>query len=194
MTSILSSLRAAVMATLVLAVVTCGVYPVIVWGVARIAFPSQAAGSLIVEPDGTVRGSRLLAQGFTAPKYFHPRPSAAGAAGYDATSSGGSNFGPTSQKLRDAIQERVAAYRQENGLKAEDTVPADAVTASASGLDPHISLRNARTQAARVAAARHIPVVKLEALINAHTDASFLGILGEPGVRVLELNLALDRL
>ena len=194
MTSLLSSLRAAVMATLVLAAVTCGVYPMIVWGVSRIAFPSQAAGSLIVGPDGTVRGSRLLAQGFTAPKYFHPRPSAAGAAGYDATSSGGSNFGPTSQKLRDAIQERVAAYRQENGLKADDAVPADAVTASASGLDPHISPKNARIQAARVATSRHLSAADLEALIKAHTDGPSLGILGEPGVRVLELNLALDRL
>jgi K+-transporting ATPase ATPase C chain len=194
MNSFLSSVRAAVMATLVLTVVTCGVYPLIVWGIARIAFPSQASGSLIVGPDGTVRGSGLIAQGFTSPKYFHPRPSSAGANGYDATSSGGSNFGPTSQKLRDAIQERVAAYRQENGLKPDATVPADAVTASASGLDPHISVQNARFQSARVAAARHISVASLEALIQANTDGPSLGILGEPGVRVLELNLALDRL
>lgn len=194
MNSLTSSLRAAVMATLVLTAVTCGVYPVAVWGMARLVFPAQAAGSLMVDSKGVVRGSKWIGQGFAGPTYFHPRPSAAGAAGYDATSSGGSNLGPTSQKLRDAIQERITAYRTENGLKPIEAVPADAVTASASGLDPHISPANARIQAARVSAARRIPLSRVEALIQAHTDGPFLGILGEPGVRVVELNLALDGL
>ena len=192
MNSVLASIRTAAMATLCLSVVTCGIYPLAVWGIARVAFPSQAAGSLIVDSKGAVRGSRWIGQGFTGPTYFHSRPSAAGAAGYDATSSGGSNLGPTSRKLRDAIEERIKVYRSENGLQAGAAVPADAVTASASGLDPHISPANARLQAARVAAARHIPLSRVEALILASTDSPFLGILGEPGVRVLELNLSLD--
>src|SRR5215468_1628619 len=149
MKELFSHLRGAVMSTLVLAVVCCGLYPLIVFGIAQAFFHDKANGSLIVDKDGTVRGSRLLGQGFTAEKYFHPRPSAAGN-GYDATSSGGSNLGPTSQKLNDAIKDRVADYRKRNGLKDSDPVPADAVTASGSGLDPHISLKNAELQSARV--------------------------------------------
>src|SRR5437762_4998222 len=116
MKALFSDIRRAVMATLVLAVVCCGIYPLIVFGIAQAAFHDKANGSLIVEKDGTVRGSKLLGQNFTAEKYFHPRPSAAGN-GYDAANSGGSNLGPTSQKLNDAIKERVEAYRKENGLK-----------------------------------------------------------------------------
>src|SRR6185295_8482928 len=114
-------------------IVCCGLYPLAVWGIAQLAFPHRANGSLIVAKDGTVRGSELLGQNFTGAKYFHSRPSAAGN-GYDAANSSGSNLGPTSQKLNDAIKERVAAYRTENGLKESDSIPADAVTASASGL------------------------------------------------------------
>ena len=190
---IFHELRSAVMATLLLTLVCCGLYPLAVWGLAQLAFPHQANGSLITSPDGTVRGSELLGQNFTAAKYFHPRPSAAGN-GYDAASSGGSNLGPTSQKLNDAIKERIAAYRAGNGLKDTDAIPADAITASASGLDPHISLRNAELQLARVAKARNLSVDQVRGLVQQHTDAANLGILGEPGVNVLKLNLALDQL
>jgi K+-transporting ATPase ATPase C chain len=126
------------MATLVLAAVTSGAYPLLVTRIAQTAFKKQAAGSLITDKDGKVIGSALLGQNFAADHYFHPRPSAAGA-GYDAASSSGSNLGPTSQKLNDAIKERITAYRTTEGLTATDPVPADAVTASGSGLDPHIS-------------------------------------------------------
>jgi K+-transporting ATPase ATPase C chain len=194
MKTLLSHLRGAVLGTLVLAVVTCGLYPLAVWGIAQVAFSDKANGSLIVGKDGTVRGSKLLGQNFTDAKYFHPRPSAAGANGYDATSSGGSNLGPTSQKLHDAIKDRIAAYRGENGLKETDAVPADAVTASGSGLDPHISPRNAELQAARVAKARGLAEEMVRELVVRFTDNPGLGVLGDAGVRVLELNLALDNL
>lgn len=187
-----SHIRGAVVGTLVLAVVVCGLYPLAVWAIGQVAFKDKANGSLIVAKDGTVQGSRLLGQNFTEPKYFHPRPSAAGANGYDAASSSGSNLGPTSQKLADQIKDRVAAYRSENGLAASVQVPADAVTASASGLDPHISLANATLQAARVATTRGLPEEKVLELIRANTDAQSLGILGDAGVNVLQLNLALD--
>ena len=188
-----SELRGAVMSTLILAVVCCGLYPLVVFGIAQVAFHDKANGSLIVEKDGTVRGSKLLGQNFTAEKYFHPRPSAAGN-GYDAANSSGSNFGPTSQKLNDAIKDRIDVYRKENGLKETDAVPADAVTASGSGLDPHITPRNAELQAARVAKARGVSVEKVLELVRANIDSPGLGFLGEPGVNVLQLNLALDNL
>jgi potassium-transporting ATPase KdpC subunit len=191
MKELFSHLRSAVLATLVLAAVCCGVYPLVVFGIAQAVFPDQANGSLIVGKDGMVRGSRLLGQGFTADKYFHPRPSAAGN-GYDAANSSGSNLGPTSQKLSDAIKQRITAYRRENGLRDTDPVPADAVTASGSGLDPHISLRNAELQTARVAKVRALSVERIRALIQRNTDSADLGVLGEPGVNVLRLNLALD--
>jgi len=146
-----------------------------------------------VDAKGTVRGSKLLAQGFTEAKYFHPRPSAAGN-GYDAANSGGSNLGPTSQKLYDSIKERIAAYRKENGLPESESVPADAVTASASGLDPEISLSNAELQRPRVAKARGLSEDKVRELIRQCTDPVDWGIFGEPGVNVLELNLALDKM
>ncbi len=181
------------MVTLVFAVVCCELYPLVVFGISQVLFHDKANGSLIVDKDGTIHGSRLLGQQFTADKYFHPRPSAAGN-GYDAASSSGSNLGPTSQKLNDTIKDRVTAYRAENGLNESSAVPADAVTASASGLDPHISLRNAALQVARVAKARQVSEEQIRELIRANTDASDLGFLGEPGVNVLELNLALDAL
>ncbi len=186
-----SNIRGAVVSTFVLAVVCCGLYPLIVFGISQALFRDKANGSLIVDPNGNVRGSRLLGQGFADAKYFHPRPSAAGN-GYDAASSGGSNLGPTSQKLNDAIKDRVAAYRKENGLSENDPVPADAVTASGSGLDPHISLRNAELQTPRVAKARGLSEEKVRELVQQNTDGRDLGFLGEPGVNVLNLNLALD--
>jgi K+-transporting ATPase ATPase C chain len=193
MKELFSEIRGAVMGTIVLAIVCCGVYPLIVFGIGQAAFREKANGSLIVDKDGTIHGSKLLGQNFTSEKYFHPRPSAAGN-GYDAANSSGSNLGPTSQKLNDAIKERVETYRKENGLKDTDAVPADAVTASGSGLDPHISVRNAELQAPRVARARGMDVKKVLTLVRSHTDAPDLGILGEPGVNVLRLNLALEGL
>lgn len=194
MKELVSHFRGAIVSTLVFAVVLCGLYPLAVWAIGQAVFSDKANGSLIVDPDGTVRGSRLLGQNFTGPQYFHPRPSAAGANGYDAASSGGSNLGPTSQKLADQLKERVTAYRAENGLAESAEVPADAVTASGSGLDPHISPRNAELQTARVAKARNLPEDKVRELIREHTDGADMGILGKPRVNVLELNLALDAL
>ncbi|MGZ4962624.1 MAG: K(+)-transporting ATPase subunit C [Limisphaerales bacterium] len=192
MKTFFSEIRGAVMSTVVLAIVCCGIYPLVVYGISQVAFRDKANGSLIVDNDGTVRGSRLIGQGFTAEKYFHPRPSAAGN-GYDGLSSGGSNLGPTSQKLNDAIKDRINAYRKENGLKENEPVPADAVTASASGLDPHITLGNAQLQVARVAQARAVSPEKIQELIAKNVDERDVGILGEPGVNVLMLNVDLDK-
>jgi len=193
MKELFSEFRGAVMSTLILAVVCCGLYPLVVFGIAQVLFRDKANGSLIADKEGIVRGSKLLGQGFTAEKYFHPRPSAAGN-GYDAANSGGSNLGPTSQKLNDTIKERLESYRKENGIKETDSVPADAVTASGSGLDPHISVRNAELQIPRVAKARGLREEQLRGLIEQHTDSRDLGVLGDPGVNVLTLNLALDSL
>jgi potassium-transporting ATPase KdpC subunit len=191
MKELFSEIRGAVFATLVLALVCCGVYPLVVFGISQALFYEKANGSLIVDQTNTVRGSKLLAQAFTAEKYFHPRPSAAGN-GYDAANSGGSNLGPTSQKLNDAIKDRIDAYRKENGLGGNEPVPADAVTASGSGLDPHISLQNAQLQTARVAKARGLNEDKVRELVEQNTDGRDLGVFGDPGVNVLKLNLALD--
>jgi len=187
-----SHIRGAIVSTFVLAVVCCGLYPLIVFGISQAFFRDKANGSLIVDSGGIVHGSKLLGQGFADPKYFHPRPSAAGN-GYDAASSGGSNLGPTSQKLNDAIKDRIAAYRAENGLKETDPVPADAVTASGSGLDPHISLQNAELQIPRVAKSRGLSEDKVRELVEQNTDGRDLGVFGDPGVNVLQLNLALDQ-
>ena len=189
----LTELRSAVMVTLVLAVVCCGLYPLVVFGISQALFHDKANGSLIVDADGTVHGSKLLGQQFTGEKYFQSRPSAAGN-GYDATSSGGSNLGPTSSNLVTTITQRIADYRTANGLATNTLVPADAVTASGSGLDPHISLRNAELQAPRVAKARNVNVEAVLTLAHANTDPASLGFLGEPGVNVLKLNFALDKL
>jgi K+-transporting ATPase ATPase C chain len=189
-----SFVRQSVPAVVVLLVLTvvCGVaYPLVVTGVAEAAFHDHAEGSLI-EEGGTVVGSSLLGQGFAAPEYFHPRPSAAGA-GYDGAASSGSNLGPTNPDYLTTVAERVAAYREENGLSPEVEVPADAVQASGSGLDPQISIANARLQAPRVAAERGLDLDAVLDLVDANTEGRPLGILGDPGVNVLELNLALDR-
>lgn len=183
-------LAPALVAFLAFTLLTGIAYPLAITGVSQLAFPSQANGSLVVQ-DGRVVGSRLIGQTFEGRTYFHPRPSAAGE-GYDATSSSASNLGPTNPVLLDAVTERIEAYRTDNGLGAAAPVPVDAVTASASGLDPHISLENARLQAARVADARGLPLRRVLALVDDTIGGRSLGFLGEPGVNVLELNLALD--
>jgi len=167
------------------------VYPLAVTGVARIAFPSKSQGSLVRRGDMVV-GSRLLGQAFSGPRYFQPRPSAAGT-GYDGAASGASNLGPADPLLLAEVRARVAAYRRLNNLAASTPVPVDAVTASGSGLDPEISPANARLQAPRVARARSLPLAQVLALVRENTTGRSLGFLGEPGVNVLELNLALDK-
>jgi potassium-transporting ATPase KdpC subunit len=186
----LKELRTAIVATVFLCLIVSGVYPVVIWGFAQGLFNHQANGSLI-ERNGQIVGSELLAQGFSGAKYFHPRPSAAGT-GYDPLNSGGSNLGPTSQKLIDGIKANAAQYRQENGLGAEAVVPADAVTASGSGLDPHISIQNARLQIPRVAKERGLTEDVVNAQVAKTTEQPFLSIGGDPGVNVLKLNIALD--
>jgi K+-transporting ATPase ATPase C chain len=187
---LIHELRISLRATLSLAILLCGIYPLLIWIVGQGLFPHNANGSLIVRK-GTVIGSNLLAQGFTDPRYFHPRPSAAGQ-GYDAAGSGGSNLGPTSKKLVEGVRQRVVNYWIENGLGPDALVPPEAVTASASGLDPHISVKNALLQARRVAKARNLTVEVVVKKIEAHTEGRTLGILGEPRVNVLMLNLDLD--
>jgi K+-transporting ATPase ATPase C chain len=191
---VLSEIRPAIISTLVLAVICCGFYPLAVTGISKVAFADKANGSLITDKNGAIIGSELLGQNFSGGSYFHPRPSAAGANGYDAASSSGSNLGPTSQKLADAVKERIAAYRTTNGLAENQPVPADAVTASGSGLDPHISPANAALQAARVAKARSLSPEKVKELIAVNTDKAAFAFLGEDGVNVLKLNLALNAL
>jgi potassium-transporting ATPase KdpC subunit len=254
--SFAGTLRAAVAAPVLLTIICCGLYPAFIWAAAQAVFPHEAAGSLL-RKDGSIAadpkeavGSALLAQGFSAPEYFHPRPSAAGA-GYDGAGSGGSNLGPLSDKLLngvvakdergnetlayDGVRLRVLRYAIENGIAFESSIPldsfrdvsgnldevkvvsafphagdprdkkslvlsrfgmpipGDAVTASGSGLDPHVSPANAAVQKARVAKARGIEPSAVEKLIEDHTDRPALGILGDPGINVLRLNLALDR-
>ena len=188
--ALIRQLRPAVL-VLVVFTIACGVvYPLLSTAIGQAAFHDKANGSLI-ERGGVVVGSKLLGQNFTAPQYFHPRPSAAGT-GYDASASSGSNLGPLSPDLLTAVADRVARYRRENGLAADALVPVDAVTASGSGLDPHISLANAKLQVARVAKARGLDTAVVNALVAAHTDGRQLLVLGDPGVNVVELNLALD--
>jgi len=190
MKDLIRELRTSLIATLSLAIILCGIYPLIIWVFAQGLFPARANGSLLVR-DGKVIGSSFIGQGFTDPKYFHPRPSAAGQ-GYEGAGSGGSNLGPTSKKLLDQVGQRVIGYRTENNLAPDATVPADAVTASASGLDPHISVKNAQLQARRVAKARGMSVEVVLRKIEDHTEGRTLGMLGDPRVNVLMLNLDLD--
>ena len=190
MKSWLAELRRAFPAVAVLAIILCGLYPLAAWFLAQGLFPGRANGSLIVR-DGVVAGSSLIGQEFSSPKYFHPRPSAAGQ-GYDGGRSGGTNLGPLSKDLAETVRKRINAYREENGLSASTPVPVDAVTASGSGLDPHISPENARLQAPRVSRARGLAEDVVLARIKACTEGRTLGILGDPRVNVLRLNLALD--
>lgn len=190
--TIFNEIKLSVITTALLLFILCGIYPLIVWGVAQLAFHGQANGSLITNAKGVPIASSLLAQGFSSDKYFHPRPSRAGG-GYDATSSGGSNLGQTSQALMDTVKARVANYRNENKLNENIPIPGDAVTASASGLDPDISLDNALLQVMRVAKARKWDTDRLTKLIAEKAQSRDLGILGEPRVNVMLLNLALDQ-
>jgi potassium-transporting ATPase KdpC subunit len=179
--------------TLVLTVLTGLVYPTIVTGIAQTVFPSQAHGSLVTAANGKVVGSSLIGQNFSKPEYLHPRPSAAGQNGYDATASSGSNYGATNQKLLDRVKASAARYRQENP-DYNGPIPADALTASGSGLDPHISPANADIQATRTARARHVDVSRVRELIARATERPWLGFIGEPRVNVLLVNLGLDDL
>jgi len=184
--------RPAITLFIVLSVLTGLAYPLLTTGVAKMLFPAQAAGSL-VERDGKLVGSRLIGQSFSQPKYFWGRPSATGPMANNAQASSGSNQGPLNPALTDAVKARIEALRSADPGN-EQPVPADLVTASASGLDPHISRAAAEYQVARVARARGLPVDKVRALVGEHTEGRWLGFLGEPRVAVLPLNLALDDL
>jgi K+-transporting ATPase ATPase C chain len=192
MHAVLRQLRPSILAVAVFTVICGLVYPLAVTAVAQVGWGDTADGQLI-HHDGVVVGSELIGQPFVSPQYFHPRPSAAGD-GYDAGASGGSNLGPTNPDFLATVADRVAAYRTDNGLGVGEPVPADAVTASGSGLDPEISVRNARLQARRVAAERGLELDEVLAMVDDHTMQRPLGILGDPGVNVVTLNLDLDRL
>ena len=197
----LSQMRPAIVMIVLFSALTGLVYPLAITGIAQVVLVKQADGSLETSKDGTVVGSSLIGQVFTSDKYFHGRPSATSApdpndptktvdAPYNAANSSGSNLGPTSQKLLDRVKADVAAL----GGSPEKPVPADAVTTSASGLDPHISPAFARLQVSRVAAARNLPEARVEALLESRIETPFLGLFGEPQVNVLLLNMDLDRL
>jgi potassium-transporting ATPase KdpC subunit len=183
---LLPGLRIKIFMTVLLGVV----YPLAITGISHILFPQKAGGSLIKVGDKVI-GSEIIGQSFTKPEYFHPRPSAAGEKGYDAAASSGSNLGPTNRKLIDRVAASVEQFRKENP-DYQGPIPADLVTTSASGLDPHISPDSARAQAARIAKARSISVEQVNQLIGQSTEQPDLGLLGEPRVNVLKLNLALD--
>jgi potassium-transporting ATPase KdpC subunit len=202
MKNLFAEFSRSIVATIFFAVILCGLYPFIVFGVSQLLFPHQANGSLLVDKSG-VRGSALLAQNFTGAQYFHPRPSAASAGdptsavsanNYDATHSSGSNLGPTSSNLVANITQNIATYRSDNGLATNAIVPADAVTASGSGLDPHISVANAELQIPRVAKARSLSEARVRELVQQNTNSRDLGVFGEPRVNVMTLNFALDQL
>jgi K+-transporting ATPase ATPase C chain len=185
----MKNLITAILLTIVTTIMFGLIYPLVVTGLAQVIFPDKANGQLIRSADGNVIGSRIIGQPFAGPGYFRPRPSAAGAAGYDAGASSGSNLGPTSQKLMDRIKNDFEKLQAENPGKP---VPVDLVTASASGLDPHISPAGAEFQVLRVARERGITEEQVRQVVAAHTQARQFGFLGETGVNVLELNLDLD--
>ena len=184
---LLPALRIKIFMTLLLGVV----YPLAITGISQVAFPHRANGSLIVVGDKVI-GSEIIGQNFTKPQYFQPRPSAAGPDGYDAIASGGSNYGPTNQKLIDRVRASVEKFRKENP-DFQGPIPADLATTSARGLDPHISPDSALAQAPRVAKARNVGIDKLQQVIAQYIERPDLGLLGQPRINVLRLNLALDR-
>jgi potassium-transporting ATPase KdpC subunit len=186
------NLRPAILMTVVLTVLTGIVYPFAVFGVAQVLFPAQANGSLIVR-GGRVIGSRLIGQNFSADRYFHPRPSAAGDKGYDASNSGGSNLAPSNRALIDTVRLRLRTLLKSNGGTSAGQVPIDLVTTSASGLDPEISPAGAEFQVERVARARGLSSAAVRAIVRRFTRPRYVGIFGEPGVNVLLVNLALDK-
>ena len=185
----MKNLITAILLTIVTTIMFGLIYPLVVTGLAQVIFPDKANGQLIRGADGNVIGSRIIGQPFAGPGYFRPRPSAAGAAGYDAGASSGSNLGPTSQRLMDRLKDDFERLQAENPGRP---VPVDLVTASASGLDPHISPAGAEFQVLRVARERGITEEQVRQVVAAHTQARHFGFLGEPGVNVLELNLDLD--
>ena len=185
--NITRNLIAAVLMTIVTTLILGIVYPLVITGIAQVAFPDKANGQLI-ERNGKVVGSRIIGQGFSSPGYFHSRPSAAGM-GYDAANSAGSNLGPTNKKLIDAVKTNVEAAHKEN---PSAPVPIDMVTTSASGFDPHITPASADFQVPRIARERGMSEADVRRLVDAHTEGRQLGFFGEPRVNVLELNLALD--
>jgi len=184
-------LRPAIIALILLTLITGCIFPMVLFALGRLLFPDQAAGSLVTR-NGVVVGSRLIGQSFTRPEYFQPRSSAAGN-GYDATQSSGTNLSPSNPKLIDSVRQSAQDYRKRNGLAPDATVPIDAVTSSASGLDPHISPENAALQVPRVAHARGVTEDVVRRLLAEHTQGRQLGFMGDPRVSVLELDLALDQ-
>lgn len=183
-----NEIKRGVLFTVVTMMLIGGVYNVTLWGIGRTLFPAASEGSLIRRPDGTVLGSRLIAQKFERPGYFQPRPSAVD---YDAASAGGTNYGPSNPDHLKAVQRRADAIVRNNGAERSE-IPSEMVTASGSGLDPHIPPSGAELQAQRVASARGVPVERVRELIRAHTEMPTLGLFGRARLNVLELNLALD--
>jgi len=186
----LSELKPAILITVIFTIITGLIYPFAITGLSQVLFPHQAKGSLITA-NGKVIGSSLIGQNFSKPEYFHPRPSAAGDKGYDGMASGGTNLSPTNPALQKKLTDSADAFRKENP-SFSGAIPADAITTSASGLDPHISPDTALAQVDRVAKARNLPVEQVRSLVQSHIEGRQLGFLGEPRVNVLLLNLALD--
>jgi K+-transporting ATPase ATPase C chain len=182
-----------ILANVILIIILCGAYPLTVTLLGHAVFSDKADGSLVVDKNGAVVGSHLIGQGFSKPEYFHSRPSSAGDKGYDASNSSGSNLGPTNPKFYDAVKSNIDSFLKDNPSIKKGEVPTDMVTASASGLDPHISPQAAFAQAERVAQARKMSPEQARALIEEHIEGPQWGIFGEPVVNVLDLNLALDK-